>query len=534
MSSMPNVCQREKCRSLQLKVFTVHKVLEEEVYASRDTSIRKSALYGKWGPAMRAPSRLSRFKDAAGNLVDPRRKGIALYGRQPTHVEPRKVKIISQALLSHLMNVSTTEKPFTMTIEEAVEGVDGLDHWNAIARNTSPGFPHVLPSEMRKRKGFPGKTFWLGKGDRYDLKNPNFLAIKKKVEELENLARECKRGEVVFVDSLKDELRKMAKVQDGSTRIFSACNFEYLILWRKYFGPFSVWLMKNKIINMCGVGINCYSTEWDVLFRKMKSMGEKTLAGDYKGFDTCHIVEILWAICDMINTWFNDGEENARVRRTLFADMIYSIHVSGGTIYEWFGKLPSGHPFTTIINCLHNLILLMLCWVDLNPKGMDGLEDFFKHVYANVFGDDNILNISDYAAEFFNQNTLPDAMLKYGFIYTDETKSGEIRPYRDISEITYLKRQFRFDEKLGRCLAPLDMVSVLELPYWYHKDVNELGKTVDNLEAALGELSLHKEEVFNEWAPKMIEASRYELNYMPLVTEYQLLQERQCALVTWW
>jgi len=514
--------------------FTVHKVLDEEVYASRDTSIRKSVLYGKWGPAQRAPSRLSRFKDAAGNLIDPRRKGIALYGRQPTHVEPRKVKIVTQALRAWMMNVSTKEKPFSMSIEEAVEGIDGLDHWNAIARNTSPGFPHVLPSEMRKRKGFPGKTFWLGDGDRYDLNNPNFLALKKRVEELEKLAMECKRGEVVFVDSLKDELRKLPKVADGSTRVFSACNFEYLILWRKYFGPFSVWLMRNKIINMCGVGINCYSAEWDFLARMMKSKGKKTLAGDYKGFDTCHVVEILWAICDMINDWFDDGELNARIRRTLFAEMIYSIHISGATIYEWFGKLPSGHPFTTIINCLHNLILLMLCWVDLNPKGLDGLADFFEHVYANVFGDDNIINISEYAATFFNQQTLPDAMLKYGFIYTDETKSGEIRPFRDIEEITYLKRQFRYDAELGRYVAPLDMVSILELPYWYHKDVNEAGKTIDNFEAALGELSLHKREVFDEWAPKMLNAARYELRYTPLVTEYTLLQERQCALQTWW
>jgi hypothetical protein len=116
------------------------------------------------------------------------------------------------------------------------------------------------------------------------------------------------------------------------------------------------------------------------------------------------------------------------------------------------------------------------------------------------YGDDNCINISDAIVDWFNQETLSNAMAKLGHVYTDEGKTGEIVQFRDIDNIAFLKRKFKYDEDECRYVAPLDISVIYEMLNWVRKnDVNPTDLLRSNIETALREMSLHGFSEYNKF-----------------------------------
>lgn len=59
-------------------------------------------------------------------------------------------------------------------------------------------------------------------------------------------------------------------------------------------------------------------------------------------------------------------------------------------------------------------------------------------------------------------------MKEFLLTYTSETKEGTVPDYRSINEVTFLKRGFRWEPRLGRYVGPLEMDTIIEMPYWMH------------------------------------------------------------------
>lgn len=135
----------------------------------------------------------------------------------------------------------------------------------------------------------------------------------------------------------------------------------YCAVFLMYFKPFQVWIMKNRINNGIGVGINEYSPEWEMLFRLLNSYSDIGFDGDFSGFDKKLMAKLLKIMVKYINEWFDD--EHSLVREILWMEVWNSFHICGNNIYEWLASLPSGHPFTIIINCLANQILFRMVWI---------------------------------------------------------------------------------------------------------------------------------------------------------------------------
>jgi hypothetical protein len=204
---------------------------------------------------------------------------------------------------------------------------------------------------------------------------------------------------------------------------------------------------------------------------------------------------------------------------------VNSIHISGDTVYQWSSKLPSGHPLTTILNSMQAVILLLLCWIDLNPDGELGLERFWDHVYPMTYGDDNIFNISDECSTWYNLQTITASMLKWNQVYTDESKNlDSVHPYKTLEECTFLKRGFRYDDRLRRFVAPLAIDSILDMLNWYSESPERFNTQITNVENALKELSLHDRETFDLWSEKIIRSAREKLGFVPPITNYVVLQ----------
>ncbi len=496
--------------------------LERRIYGPTESKIRRSCMYGAVADVLTRPAPLKRFRNGS-EIIDPRKNALQRYSRPCySEVSERKVKMCARSLLARMVeNSAPWQKESSITFEEAVLGRPGVKFFDSIPRKTSAGYPYVLDPQP----GYAHKEWYFGKGQEYDLSRVQCQDLKKEVEEVLRRAAQGERSFMPFVDVLKDETVTHAKAEIGKTRLVNACSIHLTIATRMMFMPFSKWVMDNRIENHVAVGMNPYSHEWDVLARRLLSRGDSIIAGDFSGYDSRQLSVILLAICDLINDWFNDGDENRLIRLTLFQEVINSIHISGDTVYQWASKLPSGHPLTTILNSLQALILLHLCWLDLNPIGEKGIEDFWDHVFPISYGDDHMAGISNDCRSFYNVTTITQAMLDYNQVYTDENKSENGIPFKDLDEVGFLKRGFRFDDRLQRYVAPLALDSILDTLNWYTEGSERLFVQKTNVENALKELSLHSPEVFDEWMCKITQASLLRLKFVPPIIDYTLLQD---------
>jgi hypothetical protein len=147
------------------------------------------------------------------------------------------------------------------------------------------------------------------------------------------------------------------------------------------------------------------------------------------------------------------------------------------------------------------------------------MKSFNEHVSMVSYGDDNCVNISDQAIEFFNQVTIAEGYKQLGMTYTDESKSGSMVPYRSIKDIAYLKRTFRWDDEEFQYIAPLELGVILEMMNWVRGNFDVESCTTENVQTAAYELSLHGRRVFDEWAPRMKEATRH-FAVRPIILTY--------------
>lgn len=464
------------------------------------SKIIASPLYGKISTVLEKPA-LLRPKKIDGVYIDPELKALNKYC--VNHDFPVNRDLVDQAVGDYF-DFMESASYFTVdrrvfTFEEAVAGLENDPDFGSIDRSTSSGYPYNTIPELKN-----GKKGFFGSEGPFDFDNQHAVSLKHDVmADIFDLQRGIRVPEI-FCDSLKDETRPIEKVNQASTRLFSAGNIKLLIKSRMYFGAFQLWYVKNRVRNGGTLGLNPYSDEWGEMANMLHTFSDEPFigAGDYSAFDASEVPAIHWRICDAINAWYND--EHSLVRRTLFFELAQSRHYFKGSIYEWSSSLPSGHPLTSLINCIYNQVAFRMCWISLLdsiPVAMRPERDeFHNHVVLFVHGDDNLFAVSDWAAQFFTMDFIQSAMAEnLGLQYTDETKGDTIKGWRSITDVEFLKRSFRYDDKLQRWVAPWRLTALLECLNWTRKGDQALQIVFDKVQLALKELSLHEKEVFDYW-----------------------------------
>ena len=439
------------------------------------------------------PAYLTPVTLPTGEKIDPMAKGIkkVLNVNQP--IEKYYLDVSVADVESTLFNAGFDSKhtPYVLTYEEAVEGIPGDELLPPLNRTTSPGYPYSLVNDA------PGKRKWFG-FDTYEY-SPE---IKQDCDDLIKAAMNNERGDVVWMATLKDERRPIAKVDQGKTRVFAACPMHYAIVFRQYFLSFFAWIMENKIVNEIGVGTNVYSLDWHKTALALKEHGPHVIAGDFSNFDGSLRQDVLWEILDMINRWYDDGKTNAQIRSVLFEEICNARVLVNGELINWDHSQPSGNPGTVIFNSIFNQIVMRIAYLKCKEKaGLDLYCDFKDYVSMQTYGDDNVLNISPEVIEWYNQITITDALAEIGLTYTDEAKTGELVQARTLDTIAYLKRSFVQDAN-GYYRAPLDLTVCKEMPNWIRGNAKKEA-TVENVAASLMEFYFHGKEKFDDARAKL-------------------------------
>jgi len=504
---------------------------KQKVGQATKTTIIPSCIQGKLSkptmrPAILRPTKIN------GEMHDPLMKGLRKCGVETalfTDLEVQSaVQDVAQVVLTQY-DSALCRQTFqrVLSYEEAVAGVQNDPMMNGVARQTSPGFPYNQNS-----KGFPGKTKWMGREDKYEFES---VAAKQLRADVEQLIEDCKNGkisDVLFIDTLKDERRDNEKVDAGKTRVFSAGPQHFVIAFRKYFLPFSSWLMHNRIDNEVAVGTNPYSIDWERIAKRMKSRGKHVIAGDFGNFDGSLSAQVLWAIFwEIFVAWlqqFNDfsteeGKDVLKICLGLWTHLVHSVHIFSDNVYMWTHSQPSGNPFTVIINCLYNSSIMRIAWIRImekeNPKWIS-MKYFRKYVAMIAYGDDNELNIADEAVDLFNQETISAIMKEMKHEYTDETKSGNIVKTRKLEDTFFLKRGFKFCPELQRTVAPLKIEVIYEMLNWTRNTIDPNVILMSNIETAFREIVYHGREEYDKLKNGIMKCAK-ELPSIPQILTYE-------------
>jgi len=511
-----------------------------KMFSSTKNNIIRSPLYEAWGPAEYAPTVL-RTVDGVNPWVKARQN----YNPPYKCMDLRLLDIVTQSYANLCRQTSRKSfvEPYILSYKQAVEGIPG--EYKGIPRDTSAGYPYA-----QQWKG-KGKTPAFGEDGPYTFDSPLAKELEKDVETALEAMKKGKRVEFFFMDHLKAERRKTQKVKDMKVRMFSASPLVYAILCRRYFGSFTQWMIDNRIFNGVAVGINPFSDDWATVVKHLRSVGDLNIFGDYAKYDGSQSPMMLYAALQFIEAYYyNATPEERLIRAVLYEDLVNSKHIYNfddevkiayesckflgvdikiSYVYEWMGALPSGHVLTVFINSIVNNILIRYCSVmimkDAMPEKFDRSVPDTEFLEANLriitYGDDNGISVSE-ALEAITQSAMTFHMSLIGMTYTAEDKESIHETHRTLTDCSFLKCAFRLDKDTGKWVAAQALDSILDMPYWTKsngKDPESVNKTVDTL---LHKLALHGKETYNEWAPKIIEASCSKLNYRPIYTTYSL------------
>nr|AHD25455.1 replicase [Himetobi P virus] len=488
---MPTGCHLPESTS-----FVVLDKIEKPLYASSKSVISPSPLHGILTTPKTKPCQLRDTPE-----FSPMQYRLEKFASPCVPVDARmlenSVSAVSNYLCKSILenkDLITTSDKSRYSFEEAVSGIDEEEFINSVKRSSSPGYPFVFDKEWNSKERI------FGKGPEFDVTNEKAILLRQQVEEIISQAKLGVRQQHVFIDTLKDERKPIHKAH--KTRMFSACPLDYLIACKMYFGGVVSLLQKSR--NICGisVGTNVYSYDWTIIANTLLSKSPCMIAGDFEGFDSSQLQDILRAASQVLLNVSRDmlgsTEEDLLVMQVLLESLLSSVHLNNNYVYMWLKGLPSGHFLTAIINSIFVLISFNSVWQIAFGVNVKKAFEFFEVCGIVAYGDDHIVSVPEWATNVFNQYELASLFKQIGLSYTLEDKDATVNaPYRSLNEVSYLKRKFLWDEDKRQYLAPLSLETILETPMWVKKCVDVNLQTTTELENSLKELCLHPQSVWD-------------------------------------
>jgi hypothetical protein len=384
-----------------------------------------------------------------------------------------------------------------LTLDQAVNGIDGIAFIDKIKRSTSAGFPYC------KSK----KSLITLEGD----KATPHPEIMDEVERLRGLYANSERGFPIFMGTLKDEVLKRTKVLQSKTRLFTGSPFAFSVILRQYYLPLVATIQQQPQLFEAYVGVNAMGEQWCALYDHLTSFGkDRICAGDYQAFDKTMCPAIVLKAFEVLIALAKKAgytDEECNIMRVMSHDVAFPMVNLDGDIVMVFGMNPSGHPLTVTINCVVNCILLRMAFIYYNP----GLR-FKDYVHLATYGDDNIFGVKEGCK--FDHTLLASFLRTQGIIYTMADKEAVSVPFVNISESTFLKRGFVYSAHHRCIVGPLEKSSIYKSLLYVipSSALCAQEQLISQISSALIHLSLGDKSEFDKWRAF----------FCRMVTKYQL------------
>lgn len=366
------------------------------INVSTKTSLHPSVFYNVF-PGTKEPAALH-FKDKRLK-VDLDQAMFSKYKGNVKVPECPELDLAVEHYVSQIQQVLPDDVTKPLDLEEVVYGIENLE---GLDLNTSAGYPYVTMG-VRKRDLIPEKGEPLTRlRDALDLHG----------------------FDQPYVTYLKDELRPIAKVEQGKTRLIECSSLNDTIRMKQMLGRlFQSFHANPGVITGSAVGCNP-DLHWSKFYAEMGD--QPLLAFDYSNYDAS--LHPMWfdAVKKVLKSIGYDDSVNK-----LIDHVKNSKHLYKGIEYDVEGGMPSGCSGTSIFNSIiNNLIirtLVLRCY-----KGID--LDSLKII---AYGDDVI---ASYPWPL-DAKLLADEGALFGLTMTPADKSIE---FNEVTwdTVTFLKRKF--------------------------------------------------------------------------------------------
>jgi len=342
-----------------------------------------------------------------------------------------------------------------LPLDANLAGIDGVQGVNAMAFTTSAGFPFRGSKEQFVELS---DRFVEGISCPRDV-DPIII------EEMTRMEDALARGEcinTVYKGALKDEGTKVGKAK---VRVFAGCNMPFTLLVRKYFLSVSSLMQTNKKLFESAVAINPMSPEWTDLMKHIYRFGDdRVIAGDYKSFDRRMSPRFMLAAFKiLINVCEKSGQYDSRdlmVMQGVATEITNPTYDYFGTLIQFFGSNPSGHPLTVVINSLVNSLYMRYCYFEIaKTERWWKVPRFNEVVSLMTYGDDNIMSVKK-GYDAYNHTRVAEVLDAAGITYTMADKEAESVPFIKGEEAGFLKRDAIWDPELELFRACLDESSI--------------------------------------------------------------------------
>jgi hypothetical protein len=384
-------------------------------------------------------------------------------------------------------------------IHTAINGAPGVAYVDRLKISTSAGNP------WKCKKG----KFFVSCDDGTD----DYKMLPEMMERVQKVLetyRKQMRYHPVFCAHLKDEAVTFKKANIGKTRVFTGAPVDWSIVNRMFFLSCIRLIQNNKFAFEAGVGTVAQSMEWTGILQYLlrcegkfvteiekHELIERFIAGDYKAFDKrmsplfiLKAFEILIDICVMSG---NYTPEEINILWCLAYDTAFPTVDFNGDLIQFYGSNPSGHPLTVIINSLVNSLYIRYAYHELNPK--KEVESFQNNVRLMTYGDDNVMTSK---VNWFNHTAISEVLDKMGITYTMADKEAVSRPFIHLSEVSFLKRTWSWNEEIKAYLAPLDHESIEKmLMTWTRSKISEENQMMDIIKSACSEYFFYGKKTYN-------------------------------------
>ncbi len=366
-----------------------------------------------------------------------------------------------------------------LTLAQAVRGADGIA---PLPPGTSSGMPH----------GGPKRDYYIPDPneqdpDNYRLDDEALALYMAYVDTLE-------RGEVPSVPAkvfLKlNEVRPAEKVNQAGTRTINALPFPYNVLIKQYFGPLFSTLKGNVGAFEACIGVNMGSHDAARLVAHLlgRELGPTVTKEDvcslgraardagaiFRDTDARHFDDSFTALkLDYERRFFSEvaraigyTEREITFVTLIIASLANMCYIIKGDIVQLL-KNSSGHGMTAEVNSVMASMLYRYIFFAAKRDGLLPPDAAFADfVRLLTYGDDaacSNLRGADGVVPFERVVAYAREM---GFILTPGDKSANPVEWKNLSEITFLKRRFIVDEAEGVVRAPLDEESIWRMLSW--------------------------------------------------------------------
>jgi len=378
----------------------------------------------------------------------------------------------------------------------ALNGAEGVSYIDKINTNTSAGFPWRTSKKHFKEPVPPQRN----------LQEPFVFTpeIQNRVEKMIEMYEQGISCQPIFTAHLKDEPVTFEKAELGKTRVFAGAPVDFVIVVRMYYLSLVRLIQNNKIAFECACGTVAQSLEWGVLRSHLTRFGDdRMVAGDYSAFDKQMPPGAILAAFDILIGIAEEAgysEVDLKVMRGIAIDIAYPTMDYNGTLMQFFGSNPSGHPLTVIINSLVNSLYVRMAYMQATRKL---ISNFRNDVALLTYGDDNAMGVREGVQ--FGHTDMQKQFEKIGIKYTMADKKAESVNFIHIDDVSFLKRKWVWDDDFEGYRCPLEMDSIHKmLTIWTaSKTICKEEQLCAVVSSAVRELAFHGRQIFDLHVPKL-------------------------------